>query len=254
MAGFLLGAGITFQLTDNEEVVNLAGLGTMGGALVATIALREWWNSVPPEEAETRTRVREAEHDLEEALRNRPQPAATTEEPPPPDDTGIAHPQPLNPSAPSPAQMALPELWALTHKRLDHYHQTALGQARRSFRNAQVAMISGFLLLVVFVIVAINASTTTGAVVAGGLGAVAAALAGYISRTFIRSQETSASHLRAYFDQPLEFARYLAAERVAMQGDLSSEQRAEVLTAMVQAMVTGPPPASPPESTAGASL
>lgn len=207
-----------------------------------------------PEEAETRTRVREAEHDLEEALRNRPQPAATTEEPPPPDDTGIAHPQPLNPSAPSPAQMALPELWALTHKRLDHYHQTALGQARRSFRNAQVAMISGFLLLVVFVIVAINASTTTGAVVAGGLGAVAAALAGYISRTFIRSQETSASHLRAYFDQPLEFARYLAAERVAMQGDLSSEQRAEVLTAMVQAMVTGPPPASPPESTAGASL
>ncbi|MFG3369578.1 hypothetical protein ACIPWY_31425 [Streptomyces sp. NPDC090032] len=74
---------------------------------------------------------------------------------------------------------------------------------------------------------ALRASTTAGSVVAGGLGAVAAGLSGYVSRTFVRSQEASAGHLRAYFDQPLEFSRYLAAERLVADSNLSDEQRAE---------------------------
>ncbi|MFC9132884.1 hypothetical protein ACFT4A_39440 [Streptomyces sp. NPDC057099] len=131
----------------------------------------------------------------------------------------------------------------MTHTRLDLYHDIATGQARRSFRNAQVAMITGFLLLIVFVAVALQASTTAGSVVAGGLGAVSAALSGFVARTFVKSQETAAAHLRAYFDQPLEFSRYLAAERLIADSSLSDEQRAEVLAALVQAMVT--PPAVP---------
>ncbi len=128
----------------------------------------------------------------------------------------------------------------MTHTRLDLYHDIATGQARRSFRNAQIAMVSGFVMLIVFVAVALNASTTAGSVVAGGLGAVSAALAGFVSRTFVKSQEAAAAHLRAYFDQPLEFSRYLAAERLVVDAGLSTEQRTEVLTALVQAMVTIP--------------
>ena len=64
-----------------------------------------------------------------------------------------------------------------------------------------------------FVYLALKVSNTTGAIVAGGLGAVSAALAGFISKTFVKSQTTAAEHLKAYFDQPLEFSRYLAAER-----------------------------------------
>ncbi|MFE5681712.1 hypothetical protein [Streptomyces sp. NPDC056512] len=139
-------------------------------------------------------------------------------------------------------QLPLSELWAVTHSRLDLYHEIATGQASRSFRNAQVAMVLGFALLVVFVIVALRASTTAGAVVAGGLGAVAAALAGYVSRTFVRSQEAAASHLRAYFEQPLEFSRYLAAERLVADSNLSDEQRAEVVTELAKAMISGPTP------------
>ncbi|MDX3318148.1 hypothetical protein PV415_14525 [Streptomyces sp. ME03-5684b] len=140
-------------------------------------------------------------------------------------------------------RLTLPELWTVTHTRLDLYHDIATGQARRSFRNAQAAMITGFVLLIVFVAVALQASTTAGSVVAGGLGAVSAALSGFVARTFVKSQETAAAHLRAYFDQPLEFSRYLAAERLIADSALTEEQRAEALTALVQAMVT--PPAAP---------
>ncbi|MFJ6487065.1 hypothetical protein [Streptomyces californicus] len=150
--------------------------------------------------------------------------------------------------------LGLPELWEATHARLDLYHQIATGQAKTSFRNAQIAMGAGFLLLVVFAGIALWASTTAVAIVAGGLGAVSAALAGYVAKTFIRSQEAAATHLRSYFDQPLELSRYLAAERLVADGDLSQEQRGEILSALVQAMVAGPQPPAPPQSVVVASV
>ncbi|MGW2570634.1 hypothetical protein, partial [Streptomyces sp. NPDC001537] len=146
--------------------------------------------------------------------------------------------------------LALGRLWLLTHSRLDLYHEIATGQARRSFLNAQIAMGIGFALLVAFVVVAAQASTTAGAIVAGGLGAVSAALAGFVSRTFVRSQETAASHLKAYFDQPLEFSRYLAAERLVSDSQLNDTQRAEAVAALVHAIVAGPPTETPKGSAA----
>ncbi|MFD9871863.1 hypothetical protein ACFXI8_15705 [Streptomyces niveus] len=146
---------------------------------------------------------------------------------------------------PAGANLALPHLWEATHARLKLYHDVALGQANRSFRSAHAAMWLGFLALALFVAVAFNASTTAGSIVAGGLGAVAAGLAGFIGRTFVRSQEHAAEHLRSYFDQPLEMARYLAAERLVADANLPDEQRAEVLAAIVTAMVAGPQPQPP---------
>lgn len=152
----------------------------------------------------------------------------------------------------SPLELAA--LWDTTHARLDLYHQIATGQAKTSFRNAQIAMVAGFLLLILFAGIALWASTTAVAIVAGGLGAVSAALAGYIAKTFIRSQEAAATHLRSYFDQPLELSRYLAAERLVADGDLSQEQRGEILSALVQAMVAGPQPPPAPQSVVVASV
>ncbi|MFD5940562.1 hypothetical protein [Streptomyces griseus] len=151
--------------------------------------------------------------------------------------------------------LGLPELWEATHARLDLYHRIATSQAETSFRNAQRAMVAGFLLLILFAGIALWASTTAVAIVAGGLGAVSAALAGYVAKTFIRSQEAAATHLRSYFDQPLELSRYLAAERLVADGDLSQEQRGEILSALVQAMATGPqPPPAAPQSVVVASV
>ncbi|GGZ24281.1 TRADD-N-associated membrane domain-containing protein [Streptomyces poonensis] len=123
---------------------------------------------------------------------------------------------------------------------MDYYHEIVTHQAKRSFASAQMAMVTGFTLLIAFVILSMNASTTAGAIVAGALGGVSAALAGFVSKTFVRSQESAAEHLEAYFDQPLEFSRYLAAERLLAHGRLSEEQQAEAVTALVQAIAAGP--------------
>ena len=201
---------------------------------------------------DSRARVRAAEVDLVEVMRGT-RPGVAAAEPASKDPGVDENREPGAVSEPGPSslrsaeQLALPELWEVTHSRLALYHEIALGQARRSFRNAQAAMVLGFALLVGFVLVALRATTTAGAIVAGGLGAVSAALAGYISRTFVKSQETAASHLRAYFEQPLEFSRFLAAERIARDGGLDHRQRAEVLTSLVAAIVAGP--SAPPSGT-----
>ncbi|MFI5886464.1 hypothetical protein [Streptomyces sp. NPDC051554] len=189
--------------------------------------------------AESRGRVREAERGLEAALSegaNKPhegQPETPREE------RREAH------------RLALALLWEVTYSKLELYHKIATQQARMSFWSAQLAMILGFGLLGVFVAVAYNASTTAGAVVAGGLGAVSAALAGFISKTFVRSQETAAGHLKAYFDQPLEFSRFLAAERLVADSGMTQEQRAAITAELARAIVARPG-AQPDAGSAGA--
>lgn len=136
-------------------------------------------------------------------------------------------------------RLTLAALWDVTHGRMDLYHTIVTGQAKRSFGAAQAAMVIGFAMLVGFAVLAAEAKTTTAAVSAGSLGAVGAAFAAYIGKTFIRSQETAASHLRAYFDQPLELSRYLAAERLlADDKSLSAEQRAAILSSLVESIAT----------------
>ncbi|MEU7173987.1 MULTISPECIES: TRADD-N-associated membrane domain-containing protein [Micromonospora] len=121
------------------------------------------------------------------------------------------------------AELDLVSLWALTHRRLDYYHELATRQADTSFRNAQFAMTAGFAILALAVVLMLLPTSTAGRLIMGSLGAVAALLGGYIGNTFLRSQENAASHLRAYFLQPLEFSRYLVAERLA--ASLSTENR-----------------------------
>jgi hypothetical protein len=126
-------------------------------------------------------------------------------------------------------------LWKVTHQRLDYYHDIVTGQARQSFRNAQLAMGTGLLILIASSIAVVLAKTTTSSIVAGSLGGLGTTLASYIGRTFIRSQESAAEHLRAYFDQPLEFSRYLAAERLLTTIKLSD--RPAVAGEIIQAIV-----------------
>jgi hypothetical protein len=135
--------------------------------------------------------------------------------------------------------LTLAALWDVTHSRMDLYHEIVTRQAKRSFGAAQVAMGVGFVLLVVFAVLAVEAKTTAAAIGAGGLGAVGAAFSAYIGKTFIRSQESAASHLRAYFDQPLELSRYLAAERLLADAkELTPEQRTAILSTLVQSIAT----------------
>ncbi|WP_406331163.1 hypothetical protein [Streptomyces sp. NBC_00203] len=197
---------------------------------------------------EPRARLRTAEDRLEEALRRpAPRPSPEPEDEAEPDG-----------GQPQEQDLALPALWSVTNARLELYHRIATGQASASFRNAQTAMWTGFVLLGAFTVAAAFARNTTASIVAGALGVTSAGLAGYVSRTFVRSQESAAGHLRAYFDQPLEFSRYLAAERLIADAELTSEQRAEILASLVRAMVapegsaSGPAPAADSGAGSGA--
>lgn len=133
--------------------------------------------------------------------------------------------------------LSLPTLWRVTNTQLEYYHQIVTSQARRSFRNAQGAMVVGFGPLVVLAIVAIGAHTVTSSIIAGSLGIASAAFSAFLSRTFIRSQEGAASQLRTYFDQPLELSRYLAAERLLGEmNSISSEEKGKVAVELVRAI------------------
>jgi ABC-type multidrug transport system fused ATPase/permease subunit len=122
---------------------------------------------------------------------------------------------------------------------LDQYHSIATRQSKMSFYTAQLAMFFGFILLLVFAIIAFAAPTATTSIVAGALGAFSAALAGYISRTFVHAQDGAANRLRSYFDHPRQTSRYLTAERVLTRGKLTDEQRADVTTALLRGLLAG---------------
>lgn len=241
---------VIFWPNDPGERVDLIGAlaGAIGvvSAVLLQIRVRADADRQTAAVGESRQRLTQAEFALADALRGTQATEAGELTPQPEEDS--------NPAADDASRrrrlLGLPELWEATHARLDLYHQIATGQAKTSFRNAQIAMGAGFLLLILFAGIALWASTTAVAIVAGGLGAVSAALAGYVAKTFIRSQEAAATHLRSYFDQPLELSRYLAAERLVADGDLTQEQRGEILSALVQAMVAGPQPPAPPQAVA----
>jgi len=111
-------------------------------------------------------------------------------------------------------ETAFVSLWQVTQKRLDYYHQIATSQSRQSFLYGQVAAAIGLAIVLLCALIAAFANSTAGSVTTGLLGVTGAGLAGYIGATFMRSQDTASQQLRAYFAQPLEFSRFLAAERL----------------------------------------
>jgi hypothetical protein len=127
-------------------------------------------------------------------------------------------------------------LWAITQKRLDFYHDIATQQARTSFRSGQVAAYSGFAVVVLVAILAAFTKNGTGAIAASVIGVAGAGLSAYVGATFMRAQESSASQLRAYFLQPVEFARVLAAERLLEK--IEPEGRARVVETIIGSIVT----------------
>ena len=135
--------------------------------------------------------------------------------------------------------MSLAHQWQFTQSRIDIYHHIATKQARNSFRSSQMVIAAGMLIIVCALgVVALRgefASMAAAAVIA----TVASALAGYIGRTSLRIHQQATQQLRSYFEQPLEFSRMLAAERMLNRTgtSLSEPQRAELLAAILVAAV-----------------
>jgi hypothetical protein len=136
------------------------------------------------------------------------------------------------------AQKDLIRLWSATQKRLDIYHKIATSQSERSFLYAQVAAGMGFLVVVAAALIAGISRSTAASIVAGVAGISGGGLAAYIGATFMKSQEMASTQLRAYFNQPLEFSRYLEAERLMHLID--QKDRTETVQSIIMS-ITKPP-------------
>jgi len=128
-------------------------------------------------------------------------------------------------------------LWADTVERLDRYHRLVTSQADTSYLMAQIAAAAGFVVLLSAVVVAAFANTEIASGVAGGLGALGAAIAAYIGKTFQRSYEQATTRLLAYFQQPLALSRILMSERLL--DHLSAAAKDQAVLSMIQAAISG---------------
>lgn len=125
-------------------------------------------------------------------------------------------------------------LWAITQKRIDLYHEIATQQSRSSFRSGQIAAYSGFIVIIVVAGIAALTKSGTAAIAASVIGVAGAGLSAYVGSTFMKSQAASAEQLRAYFLQPVEFARMLGAERLLEK--VEPGERVRVVERIVQSM------------------
>lgn len=129
-------------------------------------------------------------------------------------------------------------LWRATQTRLDYYHQIATSQSQRSFQYGQFAALAGFGVVVVSAIAAALSASTGAAIAAAITGVAGGGLGGYIGATFMRAQESATVQLRAYFDQPLELSRVLAAERLLDR--LDEDHLQQSLQEIIRAIVVSP--------------
>jgi hypothetical protein len=122
----------------------------------------------------------------------------------------------------------------ITQKRIDLYHEIATQQSRSSFRSGQIAAYSGFIVIIVVAGIAALTKSGTAAIAASVIGVAGAGLSAYVGSTFMKSQAASAEQLRAYFRQPVEFARMLGAERLLEK--VEPGERVRVVERIVQSM------------------
>ena len=136
------------------------------------------------------------------------------------------------------AQTDFASIWAVTQKRINYYHRIATNQARNSFISSQIATVVGFVIIVVFGVIAAQATSPAAAISAGAVGVVGGGLSAYIGSTFMKAQSEATAQLRQFFLQPVEFARLLGAERLIES--LEPEERAQAVHRIVQGMMALP--------------
>lgn len=135
-------------------------------------------------------------------------------------------------------QLDLPALWASNQRRIDVYHEIATSQAASSFKIGQIAMTSGFGVVVVLGIFAAFAKDGTASIAASVAGVAGAAMGAYIGSTFMKAQAEASAQLSQFFLQPVEFSRLLGAERLLET--LEPSERTVAVQRVIETMMLHP--------------
>lgn len=137
-------------------------------------------------------------------------------------------------SAPERDRLELTELWLATQEKIERDRQFVLRQARLYSNASLGAMVVGLFMMAAFIFYAVRAHTAS-AEIAAGISAVAAALTGYLGKTFMKSQETTAFYLQGYFETQLDFFRLLTAERLVEKSSHATDaEGAKLLRSIAQ--------------------
>jgi hypothetical protein len=123
----------------------------------------------------------------------------------------------------------LTDLMKANRRQMSAYDLIARYQAQSSYRNSQLAMAIGFAILIAGACVAITVHDNTAKIATASLTAIGAAVAGYISKTFLESYNTTLKQLNFYFEQPLISSYILTAQRLADSVPDASPQMYETL-------------------------
>lgn len=158
--------------------------------------------------------------------------------------------------------LTLEKLYVLNRRQLDEYHMLSVRQASIAFRNATIAAILAFTILVAGAIQVVQlAQDDAGRYIAGGLSALGAGLSAFVAAVFFRSYDKTSAQLREYYEEPARTGRILASERLARTqcGDESDSDPSldpDLRRMIVERLLAPPgPPAprmSPAESVRGA--
>lgn len=130
------------------------------------------------------------------------------------------------------------ELWSLTQRRIDHYHQLATSQSAVAFRTGQTVMGLGFVVVLALGIAAVMAPNGTAAIAASVIAVSGASLSAFVSATFLKSQSEASAQLREFFVQPVDFTRMLGAERLLEMLDDPAQKAAAVQT-LISSLTAG---------------
>jgi hypothetical protein len=128
-------------------------------------------------------------------------------------------------------------------KQMEAYDVLARGQANTAFRNTQLAMAAGLLVLFVGAIIAIATPNTTSKITTATLTAIGGLLSGYIARTFLQTYFRAIRQLNFYFQQPLINSYLLTAQRLIKEMSTRSERDpalSEVITRMMDVLIRLP--------------
>lgn len=131
----------------------------------------------------------------------------------------------------------LVELWRQNQEQLADHHRISTEQAQHSHRRGQIAVGVGMATLIVVLLAVLVRGDLTTSIAAGVVAAIGAALAGYVSKTYLGVYEQAARRLEIYRTEPVAFRRFLAAWRIADDlpvGEVRDRARIRIIKALLR--------------------
>jgi hypothetical protein len=148
------------------------------------------------------------------------------------------------------SEVDLRDLLRVNRRQMEAYEVLTRRQAASSYRLSHLALAIGLAVVVTGSVWALRADETSTQVVAAALSTVAAAISGFIARTYLRIYERTLEQLNHYFEQPLVSSYVLTAERLIDK--MGAEHRDGAYAKVVEELMDWrtPSPVRPPRKAA----